>query len=206
MAIVEDVDLFGNILDRFTDGTAFDEHLAELPSGVPRYYEEDGLGSVTSLTTSTGGTANTYSYDSFGNLTNASGAAANPYQYTGRDFDSESGLYYYRARYYDAVAGRFTSEDPYRSLFGLNRYKYVSNHPLTFNDPLGLSETCAPNGETQLTPWIPYSTSITPITGWALSWADETEGPHDPEGGSPAASEGIWKHILAVRDSFRCSR
>lgn len=50
----------------------------------------------TSLTNSAGAVAQSYTYDSFGNTTNSSGSVANPFRYTGRDFDSETGLYYYR--------------------------------------------------------------------------------------------------------------
>ena len=90
------------------------------------------------------------------------------------------------------------SEDPHRSLFGLNRYKYVSNHPVTLNDPLGLAETCTPNGEIQLTPWVPYSTSKTPITGWTLTWSGETGGP-DTESGVPAATLNCrWTRLVST--------
>jgi RHS repeat-associated protein len=56
--------------------------------------------------------------------------------YTGRESDSETSLYYYRARYYDPRLGRFISEDPARD--GLNLYGYVGNSPVSFSDPLGL--------------------------------------------------------------------
>lgn len=49
--------------------------------------------------------------DSFGKLTSSSGSLVNSIEYAGRDFDSETGLYYYRARYYDPSVGRFTTED-----------------------------------------------------------------------------------------------
>jgi RHS repeat-associated protein len=51
-------------------------------------------------------------YDSFGNLTASTGSITNSFRYTGREFDSETNLYYYRARYYDQSSGRFTAEDP----------------------------------------------------------------------------------------------
>ena len=55
---------------------------------------------------------NTYNYDNFGNVLSQTGSIANSFQYTGREFDSELGLFYYRARYYDADTGRFVAEDP----------------------------------------------------------------------------------------------
>jgi len=63
--------------------------------------------------------------------------AANPIRYTGREMD-ETGLYYYRARYYSPEMGRFISEDPIRFAGGMNWYAYVENSPLNWVDPLGL--------------------------------------------------------------------
>ncbi len=56
----------------------------------------------------------TYTYDSYGNLTASTGSLVNSFRYTDREFDSETNLYYYRARYYDSGAGRFVGEDPLR--------------------------------------------------------------------------------------------
>jgi RHS repeat-associated protein len=85
------------------------------------YFHADGLGSITSLSNSAGTIANTYTYDSYGNLTASTGTLVNPFQYTARESDPETGLYYYRARYYDQTAGRFLSEDP--SVFGLEKMR-----------------------------------------------------------------------------------
>src|ERR1700751_398925 len=52
--------------------------------------------------------------------------------------DSETGLYYYRARYYDVQTGRFVSEDPTKFNAGINFYKYVFNRPTTLKDRFGL--------------------------------------------------------------------
>ncbi len=74
--------------------------------------------------------ANTYAYDSFGKLTASTGTLANPFQYTGREFDQETGNYFYRARYYDQNVGRFISEDPLGFKGGdPNFYGYVLNSP-----------------------------------------------------------------------------
>jgi len=81
---------------------------------------------------------NTYGYDSFGKQVANTGAIANSLQYTGRELDSETGLYYYRARYYNPADGRFLSEDPARS--DLNLFSYVSNSPVNFIDPTGQSK------------------------------------------------------------------
>jgi RHS repeat-associated protein len=134
-----DLDQNGNVLARYTATRSIDEPLAELRSGATSYYSQDGLGSVTSLTTSAGAIGNTYRYDSFGNLSASSGSIANRLQYTGREFDIETGLYYSRARYYDPSIGRFLSEDSIRFAGGVNFYSYVANDPVNFFDPLGLA-------------------------------------------------------------------
>ncbi len=62
----------------------------------------------------------------------------NPFRYTGRDFDTETGLFYYRARYYDPGLGRFVGEDPIGLNSGdVNFYEYADNSPMNFVDPLG---------------------------------------------------------------------
>src|SRR5208282_3556654 len=95
------------------------------------------LGSITSLTDTTGNLAASYVYDSFGNLTASTGSVTNPFQYTGREFDPETGLYYYRARYYDTFTGRFLSEDPIQFDGGINFYGYASQSPVNLEDPSG---------------------------------------------------------------------
>jgi RHS repeat-associated protein len=109
-----------------------------LRSSAISYFHADGLGSVTSLSSSAGAIANTYTYDSFGKLTASTGSLVNPFQYTARESDSETGLYYYRARYYDPSLGRFLNEDPLRFAGGENFYRYVGNNPVTRKDSLGL--------------------------------------------------------------------
>ena len=63
----------------------------------------------------------------------------NSFQYTARESDTETGLYYYRARYYDQSVGRFTSEDPLAFVGGIDFYSYVLNRPIYMADPRGLS-------------------------------------------------------------------
>lgn len=113
-----------------------------LRGGSTSFYHADGLGSITSLSTAAGSIANTYTYDSFGKLTASTGSLANPFRYTARESDTETGLYYYRFRYFDSVAGRFLNEDPTGFSGGTNFYTYVSNHPTDFVDPKGLLRVC----------------------------------------------------------------
>jgi len=144
--LVEEVNAAGVVVARYSQSLHLDEPLAMLRGGTTNFYDADGLGTVTSLSNVAGTLAQTYTYDSFGKQTSASGSLANPFQYTAREFDSETGLYYYRARYVDPSTGRFLSEDPVRFNAGINFYTYVKNEPIDFVDPFGLK--C-----TQVTPW-----------------------------------------------------
>ncbi|MGA7503784.1 MAG: RHS repeat-associated core domain-containing protein [Candidatus Sulfotelmatobacter sp.] len=112
--------------------------MAESRATTSEYYEADVLGSITSLSSSAGTVANTYTYDSFGNAIDSTGTVSNAFQYTGRELDSETGIYYNRARYYEPATGRFLNEDPIKFLGGINFYPYVSDDPVDFSDPSGL--------------------------------------------------------------------
>src|SRR5580658_4160913 len=127
--VIEEVDSTGNVLARYTHDLGIDKPFAELRSGTSSYYEQDGLGSITSLSSPAGAVANTYTYDSFGKLTASTGTLTNPFQYTGRGLDPETGIYEYRARFYDENVGRFVSEDPIRFKGGIDFYAYVKNRP-----------------------------------------------------------------------------
>jgi RHS repeat-associated protein len=136
--LLEEIDSLGNVLARYTQGPGVDQPLSQLRSGTTSYYQQDVLGSVTSLSDGTGALAKTYSYDSFGKQTASTGTTTNPFQYTGREFDQETGIYFYRARYLDQDTGRFLSEDPIGFMGGKNFYSYVHNRPTFAIDPSGL--------------------------------------------------------------------
>jgi RHS repeat-associated protein len=148
--VIEELDNSGNVLARYNQ-IGVDEPLSELRSGTTSYYEQDGLGSVTSLSNSAGALANTYSYDSYGKLSASTGTVTNPFQYTGREFDPETGLYYNRARYYDE-SGRFLSEDPLGFGGGADFYIYAENSPANYRDPFGLQALPKPSPGPQPVP------------------------------------------------------
>ena len=79
-----------------------------------------------------------YEYDVFGAIRNETGTSDNTRKFTGKEFDADSNLYYYGARYYDPYIGRFTQRDPIGD--GVNWYAYVANNPLAFVDPTGLEK------------------------------------------------------------------
>jgi RHS repeat-associated protein len=134
---VAEYDSAGNLVTRYRQGLGIDQPLAMSRAGATSYYHADGLGSITSLTDGSGSAVAAYTTDAFGKSLAAAGSVVNPFRYTGREWDQEAGLYYYRARYYDSQTGRFLSEDPIRFDGGINFYAYVSNNPLNRVDPTG---------------------------------------------------------------------
>jgi RHS repeat-associated protein len=97
----------------------------------------DALGSTLRLTDGNAAKLVDYTYEPYGETT-ADASSTNPFQYTGRENDG-TGLYYYRARYYDAVLKRFVSEDPIGFAGGINLYSYASESPTTYTDVRGLA-------------------------------------------------------------------
>ena len=139
--IAAELDGANTIQVLYIHGPGIDEPLAVFREGRTSVYHADGLGSITTLTDLNGNPVRTYTYDSFGRLVSQTGTLTNPYTYTGRELDPESGLYYYRARYYDPLAGRFLREDPIGGLLQvpllLNPYPYAGNSPANNVDPDG---------------------------------------------------------------------
>ena len=171
---VEEADQNGNLLAKYARTTDTDEPLAEYRSGVTNYYEQEWLGTVSSLSNSAGTLMNTYTYDSFGKITNSSGTIQNPLRYAGRDFDTETGLYYDRARYLDPTTGRFLSEDPIGFKAGPNFYDYVGNNPNRYRDSTGLLRDCDQEQidcfnkcyKTKCLPW-PHGTGSSKVATWS---------------------------------------
>jgi RHS repeat-associated protein len=121
----------------FHHGPGIDEVLAkEYVGGATYFTHADGLGSLVKSTDASGAVVFTRRYDAFGNL--ELGAQAGEFAFTGREWDPETGLYYYRARYYDPKIGRLISEDPIGFSADVNFYAYVFNNPVNWVDPLGL--------------------------------------------------------------------
>ena len=131
---------------RYTHGPGIDEPISvdrdtdgDGVLDVTYYYHKDGLGSITTITDTSGNVVQTYVYDTFGKIVQQTGSVENVYTYTGREWDAEAGLYYYRARYYDPTLGRFINGDPIGFAGGdVNFYVYVQNNPVNFVDPFGL--------------------------------------------------------------------
>ena len=96
----------------YVHGPGIDEPLAMIQDGTPYFYHADGLGSIVAITDTNKQTVQRCSYDTFGMLSATDPEFKNSYTFTSREWDKELGLYYYRARYYDPMEGRFISKDP----------------------------------------------------------------------------------------------
>ena len=132
-------------LANLVTGLGVDEYFTRTPAGLGQQtLLTDALGSTVELRDASGGILNQYTYEPFGN-TSVTGSMFNPYQYTGRGNDG-TGLYFYRARYYNPAVQRFISEDPIGFKGGINPYSYVGNNPLNFKDPSG--------NQVQALPWL----------------------------------------------------
>ena len=112
------------------------------------YYHQNNLYSVAALTNQAGTVVERYAYTAYGKplfcdpngntLTDQQkSGVGNPFLYTGRRLDPETGLYYYRARYYDAGLGRFIGRDPIGYNGDIDLYAYVNDNPANAIDPSG---------------------------------------------------------------------
>ena len=119
-----------------THGPGMDDPIVRTTSTTTQYFHQDGLGSVVSVTNQSGTTDGTARYDAWGNKIASTGTIPQ-YGYTGREPD-DTGLVYYRARFYDPSIARFTQRDPIGFNGGMNLYAYAMGNPINFNDPTGL--------------------------------------------------------------------
>ncbi len=135
-------------------------------TATTNYFTHDAHGSVALTTNTSGAAVQPYEYDAFGNLLNAASGDTNLFRYSGEYFDSETGNYYLRARYYAPGIGRFTQQDTHWNVSNLiygddkqttvkgmegfatipqllaikqagNRYGYCANDPINYIDSSG---------------------------------------------------------------------
>ena len=134
--VIRDLDVSGSTVADYLNGPGVDNKLRQTVGVTASYFVTDHLGTTRAFTDSSGNVSSSLTYDSYGNVTSGSGGTR--YTFTGRESDSDTGLMFYRARWYDPQQGRFISEDPIGFAGGANWYGYVGNNPLLSKDPSGL--------------------------------------------------------------------
>lgn len=137
--LVQELDRNGTVIARYVHGTAIDRPFSMTRGGETYHYIYDHLGSVIGLVDSGGNQVNSYIYDPWGNVSGGSSSVENPFLFTGREWDADAGLHFYRTRYYNPEVGRFISKDRIGLRGGVNLFAYASNNPSTYGDPFGLS-------------------------------------------------------------------
>jgi len=148
---IADYDESDDLVTRYVPGSRTDEAICSVAAdSTVTYFHHDRMGSVVANSNGSGTAINNHSYGPLGET-----SSAGTFGYTGQVFDSETGLYYYKARHYSPVLKRFLQPDPRRfqipNVFGrllsrnpfveveeINLYRYARNNPLKFIDPLGL--------------------------------------------------------------------
>ncbi len=129
----------GALLRKYIQGPSVDEPICMIEaSGTyagTYYYHYDGLGSVIALTNSSASVVELYEYSVYGQVAASDASHPNRFMFTGREFDKDTGLYCYRARYYNPGIGRFLQSDPAQD--GTNWYAYCGNNPICLTDPSG---------------------------------------------------------------------
>ena len=159
-SLIEEYDGSDNLIHLFVNGQQIDEPRVMIgpdyadvdgdqntTEEVRLYFHADQVGSIVAVTGPDETVVEQYEYMPYGAVTikdgqgtdlNGTSAILNPFMFTARRFDEETGLYHYRHRAYDPVAGRFLQRDPLGYVDGPSLYTYAGGCPTTQTDPLGL--------------------------------------------------------------------
>jgi len=143
--IIAEYNSAGTLLRKYVHGPCVDEPICMIEaSGTyagTHYYHYDALGSCVAMTNSAGNVVQLYEYSVYGQVAASDADHPNRFMFTGREFDKDTGLYYYRTRYYHPEIGRFLQTDPIGYGDGMNWYAYCGNNPIGLIDPSGCYAT-----------------------------------------------------------------
>jgi RHS repeat-associated protein len=171
--LIMEVDENDVITASYTFGPGMDNPLLMTRNGNSYYYVKDGLGSVIALTDNAGSVVHEYRYSVFGEIVEESGdSVENPFTYTAREYDKETGNYYYRARYYDPAIGRFISEDPigFAHIIEVRKFGLFSHNAIQKLDPAQLVLLTKFYGNTNLYMYVGNSSLVFVDPLGLISW------------------------------------
>ena len=164
--VVADVDDNGAVLRSYTWGAGIDNLLAMTVHGQNQtntyYVLTDHLGTVHAFADEIGAIVESYRFDAWGNVLGvfdgngsplSESALGNRYLFQGREYSWATGLYYFRARWYDPETGRWLSKDPIGINGGLNQFVAFDNNPVMFSDAFGMN----PSRGERIAAWLDNS-------------------------------------------------
>jgi RHS repeat-associated protein len=183
--VIEERDGSDAVLKQYIYGNGIDELLIIVnfdgAAQMDYYVHTNSIGSVTAITDQDGNLVERVSYDTFGmptftdyqtdpqNPTVVSDSLiGNDILFQGRRYDEETNLYYYRARYYDPIMGRFLQTDPMGYKDSMNMYQAFNQNPMNFVDPFGLSSNVT-RGEILAALLNEYATDIVSDNNYDLN-------------------------------------
>jgi RHS repeat-associated protein len=163
-SLIAEYDGAGTLVKRYVHGPGIDEPLVWYDgsgTGSRRFLHADQRGSIVAATDTSGNviSGGLYTYDDYGI---PGSSQVGRFQYTGQTWIPEIGMYYYKARIYSPMMGRFLQTDPAGYGDGLNWYAYAHNDPINGSDPTGLGDPPTP----------PQTVDTTPIVVTGTLWGD----------------------------------
>jgi RHS repeat-associated protein len=125
----------GTLQNRYLYGDQSDQPLIQVSgAGTISYLHQDRANSLIAVSSAAGAVTNKNAFSPFGE---SASVPASGFGFTGQRYDSETGLYYYKSRYYSPVLGRFMQADSIGYVSDPNLYAYVRNDALNHTDPSG---------------------------------------------------------------------
>lgn len=157
---IQELSAGGSPTANLLTGLGTDQYFSRTEDGASRSFLTDALGSTIALADNGGTVQTEYTYQPFGGVTASGEVSSNSLQFTGRENDVATNLFYNRARYYSPIFQRFISQDPVGFVGGdANLYAYVGNAPTIFTDRLGLEkESCSS--------WTAWTCRIADLASW----------------------------------------
>jgi RHS repeat-associated protein len=170
--------------------------LGMVQAGNEYSYAFDGKGNVSAITDSAQGVAAAYSYDPFGLLLSSAGYLQQPYRFSTKAVDSNTGIIDFGYRRYLPGADRWMSRDPLADTTTLSLYTYVLNNPINRVDPYGLAD----DGNGNNPGFIDYPASF--IGGPCCGPGYDCSNPNNPRRNDPSpGNQACLRHDVALHNS-----